>query len=127
MPAYDDNGFSPAAAVARVVIRHPGTGTSMSDVRMVIDSGADTTLLLKSAAAALGLAPTGSRYELEGFDGTRSDVEAVSAVLVFLNKSFRGHFLQVDSDIGVIGRNVMNSVRLLLDGPAQVWDEWRPV
>jgi hypothetical protein len=86
MPAYDDDGFTPAAPVARVTLRHPDTGASVPDIRMVIDSGADATLLPKSAVAALGLAPTGPRYELAAFDGTLTEAEAVSAVLVFLSE-----------------------------------------
>jgi hypothetical protein len=47
-------------------------------------------------------------------------------VLVFLNKSFRGRFLQIESEVGVIGRNVLHRVRLLLDGPGLNWDELPP-
>ena len=121
MPAYDSDGFSPPAAVARVVLRHPDTDASVSEVRMVIDSGADATLLPKSAVSALGLTGSGKRFELLAFDGTPSEAEAVTAVLVFLNKSFRGLFLQIDSDVGVLGRNVLNRVRLVLDGPELTW------
>lgn len=69
---------------------------------------------------------TGERYLLESFDGTIDESEAVVAVLVFLGKSFRGRFLQVESEVGVIGRNVRNHVRLLLDGPALNWQESPP-
>ena len=126
MPAYDDNGFAPPAPVARVILRHPDSGMSISDVPMLIDPGADATLLPRSAIAALGIMGTGERYQLESFDGATSESEAVHAVLVFLNKTFRGRFLQVDSEVGVIGRNVLNRVRLLLDGPALNWDELPP-
>ncbi len=126
MPAYDDDGFTPAAPVARVVIRHPETGASVADVPMLIDSGADATLIPRAAVAAIGIVGTGERYLLEAFDGTPSESEAVQAVLVFLDKSFRGRFLQADSEVGVIGRNVLNRVRLLLDGPALIWEELPP-
>lgn len=123
MPAYDNNGFTPPAPVARVVLRDPNSGASLADVRMLIDSGADTTLLPVAAVALLGLAGTGERYQLEAFDGTTRESEAVHAVLVFLGKSFRGRFLRTESEVGVIGRNVLNHVRLMLDGPALVWEE----
>ena len=93
---------------------------------MLIDSGADATLLPKSAVASLGIATTGERYKLEAFDGTTNESEAFFAVLVFLNKSFRGRFLQVESEVGVIGRNVLNRVRLLLDCPALNCEELPP-
>jgi Aspartyl protease len=126
MPTYDDRHFAPAAPIARVVLRHPDSGESIEDVPMLIDSGADATLVPRSAVASLGIQGTGERYRLEAFDGTTNESEAVRAVLVFLNKSFRGRFLPVESEVGVIGRNVLNCVRLLLDGPALDWEELPP-
>ena len=126
MPAYDDKGFAPPAPVARVVLRHPDSGASVADVRMLIDSGADATLLPRPAVTSLGLVGTSERYLLESFDGTTGESEAVVAVLVFLGKSFRGRFLQVDSEVGVIGRNILNRIRLLLDGPSLNWQELPP-
>jgi hypothetical protein len=126
MPAYDDNGFAPAAPIARVILRHPVSGESIADVLMLIDSGADATLLPRSAVVTLGIMGTGEQYQMESFDGTASESEAVQAVLVFLNKTFRGRFLQIESEVGVLGRNVLNRIRLLLDGPALNWDELPP-
>jgi len=126
MPAYDHDRFAPAAPVARVTLRHPDSGESIADVPMLIDSGADATLLPKSAVASLGIIGTGERYRLVAFDGTTNESEAVRAVLLFLDKSFRGRFLQVDSGVGVIGRNILNRVRLLLDGPGLNWEELPP-
>ena len=111
MPAYDDRGFNPAAPVANVVLRHPESGASLADIPMLIDSGADATLLPRFAVAAVGIVGTGERYDLVAFDGTINESEAVNAVIVFLGKTFRGRFLQVDSEIGIIGRNVLNCVR----------------
>jgi predicted aspartyl protease len=124
MPAYDDDRYAPAAPVAKVRLQHPDSGESIAEIPMLIDTGADATLLPKSSIASLGLTGTGERYGLVAFDGTTNESEAVQAVLVFLNKAFRGRFLQVESEVGVIGRNVLNHVRLLLDGPALNWDEW---
>lgn len=90
---------------------------------MLIDSGADATLLPESAVASLGIVGTGQRYQVAGFDGTTSESEAVRVDLIFLNKRFRGHFLVIDAEVGVIGSNVLNNVRLLLDGPALSWEE----
>lgn len=124
MPSYDE-GFTPAAPIATVRLRHPEGGQDLGEIRMLIDTGADATLLPASAVARLGLAGTGERYELVAFDGTHSESEASRAVLVVLDKTFRGRFLPVDSEIGVIGRNVLNSVCVRLDGPARNWEEER--
>jgi hypothetical protein len=123
MPAYDNEHYATAAPVARVNLRNPENGASVSDVPMLIDSGSDVTLLPEATVTSLGLQGTGERYRLEAFDGTTTESEAVQAVLVFLEKTFNGRFLQVESEVGVIGRNVRNRVRLLLDGPALNWEE----
>ena len=86
MPAYDDDGFAPAAPVARVLHRHPESGESIADVPMLIDSGADATLLPKSAVESLGIVGTDERYQFEAFDSTTNESEAVLAVLVFLEQ-----------------------------------------
>ena len=59
MPAHDDN-VSPPAPIARVGLRHPESGESVADIPMLIDSGADATLLPRSAVATLGIAGTGN-------------------------------------------------------------------
>ncbi len=122
MPAYDGR-YAPAAPVARASLRNPESGAVVADIPMLIDSGSDVTLLPGSAVAALGLRGTGERYRLEAFDGTITESEAVRAALIFLDKTFRGRFLVVASEVGVIGRNVLNCVRILLDGPALTWEE----
>jgi len=53
MPAYDAIRFTPAAPVALVVIRNPNNSDSVSDVPMLLDSGADVTLLPRSATERL--------------------------------------------------------------------------
>jgi hypothetical protein len=123
MPLYDDVLFVPPAPVARVVVRHSEREQSIADVPMLIDSGADATLLPKSAATSLGLEETGERYQLVGFDGTISQSEVVYARLAFLRRNFRGRYLLTDAEVGVIGRDILNHVRLLLDGPARKWEE----
>src|SRR4051794_24490643 len=121
MPAYDDRLYVPPAPVARVVARHPGLAERVEDVPMLIDSGADATLLPRAAATALGLVGTGERYQLVAFDGTASESEAVLASLTFLRRNFRGKYLLIEAEIGVIGRDILNHLRLLFDGPALNW------
>jgi hypothetical protein len=88
LPAYDKNLFDPPAPVAKVTLHHPDSGESATDIPMPIDSGADATLLPKSAVARLGITGTGERYQLIGFDGTPGESEIVRADLVFLRRSF---------------------------------------
>ena len=123
MPDYDDRLFSPAAPVIRATLRNPHTGKSQSDVLMLIDSGSDVTLLPRSATEPLGFELSGASYKLTGFDGTTSLSEAVQAELVFLGKTYKGQFLLIDQEVGILGRDILNHVRLLLDGPGLRWEE----
>jgi hypothetical protein len=93
---------------------------------MLLDSGADATLLPRSAVGSLGISGTGERYRLLAFDVTASESEAVRADLIFLGRRFRGRFLLLDAEVGVIGRDVLNHLRLLLDGPDSRWQESSP-
>jgi hypothetical protein len=54
MPIYDGFLFHPPAPLARVVLRDPSTGRSASDVPMLMDSGADVTLLPRALVEILG-------------------------------------------------------------------------
>jgi hypothetical protein len=103
---------------------------SQQDIELIpvlLDSGADVSLLPgKLLASALPRVDTLPRYEVAGFDGTKSFAPAVELELLFLGKKFSGQFLLIDEDIGILGRNVLNSVMILLNGPALSWKEWQP-
>ena len=124
MPAYDAARFNPPAPVAHVTVRNPETGDTATDVSMLIESGADVTLIPRAVLAQVGGSTlSGIRYELVGFDGTISYSEVVQLEIVFCRRRFRGQYLLTDGAVGVVGRNVLNAVTLLLDGPNASWDE----
>src|SRR4051812_20202970 len=96
MQAYDAARFDPPAPVALVTVKSdPSLGIVIPDVPMLLDTGADVSLLPSPFAAPLVL-PGAKQYELEAFDGTRSTAPAVFAELLILGKSFRGQFLLID-------------------------------
>ena len=123
MPAYDENLYSPPAPVVSATLRNPESGATCEGVLLLIDSGADVTLLPRLAVAELGIRSSGT-YELMSFDGTTSSADAVRADLVFLDKTFKGQFLLVDQEVGIVGRDVLNRVALLLDGPRLTWGQY---
>jgi hypothetical protein len=126
MPSYDTSHYDPPAPVAQVSLR-AANGTTVSDVPMLIDTGADATLLPRGAIARLGITPDPAlQYELVGFDGTRSTTQAVDVDMLFLQKAFRGRYLIVDTDHGVLGRDVLASLVLLFNGPGQEWSQQQP-
>ncbi len=126
MPAYDANRFNPPAPLARIILRDQKSGTSLSDVLMLIDTGADVTLVPQVAVNQLGISvdPT-QGYELMGFDGNISVAQIVELDLIFLKRAFRGRVLIIDQEVDILGRDILNHVPLLLDGPTLSWDEKR--
>lgn len=124
MPAYDTTYFDPPAPLARVILRCPETGATCPDVPMLIDSGSDVTILPRSAIESLGLAVVPEkRYELVGFDDNIAVVAVADLDVIFLGRTFRGRFPLHDREWGILGRNVLNELVLLFDGPGRRWKE----
>jgi hypothetical protein len=123
MPTYDSNLFDPPAPVAVVSIQDPSSGNTVRNVPMLIDCGSDITLVPQTSINKLGSKiDLNDSYELEGFDGHRSVAKSVRLNLVFLGRTFRGRFVVVNSQSGILGRNVLNHFALLLDGPGLSWE-----
>ena len=123
MPNYDSTLFSPPAPVALVTLRNPESGMMKVGVTMLLDTGADVTLLPQGVAEELGLSYSASSYELVGFEDRASLARAVRAEMLFLGLTFRGQFLLVEQDWGIIGRNVLNAISLTFDGPRLSWEK----
>ncbi len=64
-----------------------------------------------------------SAYELIAFDGTRSTASVADLDLIFLNRRFRGRYLLTTEDTGVLGRDILNHLALIMDGPRNQWTE----
>jgi hypothetical protein len=60
---------------------------------------------------------------LKGFDGNVSVARVVEVDLLFLRRAFKGRFLLIDQEWGLIGRDVLNHVSLLFDGLHLDWSE----
>jgi hypothetical protein len=124
MQAYDAARFDPPAPLALVTVKSDQLGIVIHDVPMLLDTGADVSLIPRSHVASL-VATDAAQYELEAFDGTKSTAPAITAELLLLGKSFRGQFLVIDGWHGVLGRNILNSLSPVFDGPSRTWMERR--
>jgi hypothetical protein len=123
MPSYDALHYDPPAPTASVTLRAQ-SGATVDDVQMLLDTGADITLLPRSAVARLGIAPDPSiQYELVGFDGRQTATQVVDLDMFFLQKIFRGRYLLVDAERGILGRDVLASLIVILNGPAREWSQ----
>jgi len=85
MPEYDGAHFDPPAPVVLAALRCVESGAMIQGVELLLDSGADITLLPQSAVAQLGVtADSTQRYELMGFDGSRSFASGVRVDMLIL-------------------------------------------
>jgi predicted aspartyl protease len=124
MPEYDAENFDPPAPVAYVILRNLATGASLHDVPMLIDTGADATALPRAYVEQLGVEPDKDKaYEAMGFDGQTRIVNMAILELEILGRKFKGQFLLVDQPIGLLGRNILNKLHILFDGPRGKWNE----
>lgn len=124
MPVYDDARFDPPAPLGLVTLHNPASGLTWADVPMLLDTGADVTLIPQASLDRLKLSAIPDKhFELIGFDGTTSLASVVHLELGFLDRTFRGQFLLIDQEWGILGRNVLNALSLLFDGSQLNWLE----
>ena len=124
MPTYDASLFNPPAPLARVTLRNQENGNTVLDVPLLLDTGADVTLIPQSAVNQLGLnIDPNESYELMGFDGTTSVAQVIRVDMILLRKVFRGRFLITNRECGILGRDVLNHLSLVFDGPRLNWSE----
>jgi Aspartyl protease len=124
MPAYDAHWFAPPAPLAHVTLRAPDSGATQTDVPMLLDTCADITLIPRAVLNQLGVnINTEHQYELTSFDGSTSIAPVVRLEMLFLGRTFRGQFLITEQEWGIIGRNILNALPLLFDGPHLHWEQ----
>ena len=76
MPRDDADRFDPPAPVAEVTLSDPATGARCDHVRMLIDPGADISVVPRSAVNQLRVEQA-AQYEVAGFGEGRSTLPAI--------------------------------------------------
>jgi predicted aspartyl protease len=112
--------YTPAVPVLQIWLGYPEEALRLGPLEAVVDTGADATILPRSLVDALE-APFVDDAWLSSQWGEWFTVKTFTVDIGFGN--FRLPAIRVvpdeRSDEIILGRNVLNRLRLLLDGPAQ--------
>ena len=110
--------LNPPAPFVNVALRCPATSVQLANLPAQLDSAADRTVLPGRIVRALGLVEDG-RMLFEGFAGevVELPVFLVEVQVHDLAASLHRAVLGEHEPHILLGRDVLNSHRLLLDGP----------
>jgi len=122
MIRYAYNGQKqPPAPFVLVTLRHPYVGTELRDVPAQIDTGADQSLLPLPLARTLAL-PHSGQVAVGGVGGTTEQMDLYGVLLGIHTLPLQA--VEVLAHPGepwvLLGRDVLNTYRLALDGPRLV-------
>lgn len=99
MPSYDSIFFQPPAPLAKIALHNPLDGAILTDVPMLLDTGADVSLVPRIYVERLGaFIETEKSFELMSFDGVISITVAAQVDLIFLNRTFTGFYLLTEQE-----------------------------
>ena len=120
MPKYEESGFNPPAPIVRARVRGPGPEIE-DDVPLLLDSGADISVVPRAAAQAVGATIEPGVLPVQFLTGEASAYEQATLAIEFGGYRFRGSFMVLDAEYGVLGRNILNLLVVTLDGPRRTW------
>jgi hypothetical protein len=111
----------PPAPFVNITLRNPVTGAEQTGVPAQIDTGADVTVLPEAVVRKLAL-PGSGELTVNGLGGTYHQV-TVYTVQLSVHGSLPEQLVEaiagVDERWVLLGRDILNAHRILLDGPAQ--------
>ena len=116
------NHYDPPAPVLRTLVSVPedGTGSSAEEVVALCDTGADITAVPTDVIARLGLAEV-DEIQVEPYEGEPMTKPVYAALVQLPGLTPQiARVIPVDGQDAVLGRDLLNSLRLELDGPSQI-------
>lgn len=119
--------LNPAAPFVNVTLRCPTTDTKAPDLPAQLDTGADLTVVPGTVVQSLGLVEDG-RSLVQGFAGEERELPIY--LLEIQVHDFQPVFTRValgqNERFIILGRDVLNAHRILLDGPQLALEIERP-
>ena len=117
-----DNRHQPPAPVLSVTVTSVVNRRRRRSLPALLDTGSDITAIPHALVDILQLYPVG-QIELEGVDATLQTIPAYAVHLSISELSIpRLEVIETGLDFVVVGRDVLNRLYLLLNGPEQAFD-----
>ncbi len=120
MTIYNSEHFQPPAPLAKISVRNFKNKSRVSEVPMLLDTGADVSLIPTKFIQSLNLS-LGDSVNLIGFDGNQAGFQSVDAQIIFEGKRFTGTYFLIDQEYGILGRDILNGFALIFDGLELSW------
>jgi hypothetical protein len=110
--------LDPPAPFVNAVLRNPANGAELRDFPAQLDTAADRTVLPESLVKSLGLPQVGT-MKLAGFGGATYTLPVYVVLLGLHDLPIRPFKVAAHTEESwvLLGRDVLNSYRVLLDGP----------
>jgi predicted aspartyl protease len=121
-----DTSWLPAAPFLPVQLASLAERSETIAVQSKLDTGADVTAIPYALIERLQLMPAGE-IEVEGYDSRRATIRAYDVSLQIDQLRVNGLLvISFAEDYALLGRDVLNRLRILLDGPAQTTEILTP-
>ena len=123
---YNRIDFSPPMPVLDIGVSRPGALAPVITLEAVVDTGADGTLLPIDCLERVE-APYVDRVYLMGITGTREVVDLFIVTLFIGKQLIRGvrAVALPSGSTSILGRDVLNQMRVHLDGPATMSEVYK--
>jgi predicted aspartyl protease len=113
--------FTPSAPFVHVIVRNPKADHASAEIPAQLDTGADRTVIPKRVAEEVHLSAV-RKITVAGLGG---DLHTLDVFLVLLQiRDLQPMAVEViahdDESFVLLGRDVINQLRIVLDGPNQV-------
>jgi predicted aspartyl protease len=108
-----DEAFDPPAPFAEIVLRNAQTGERSAKVRMLLDTGADISLLPLKTIEQMKFKASTETVHLFGFDESQSVAEIYNLQIIFLGKRVSGNYCAIADETGILRRDVLNDFTIL--------------
>jgi len=115
--------FDPPAPIAEIALRNVITGERIENVAVLLDTGADISMLPLSVIEELQIEPSTENVNLIGFNDSRSVSKVYILQVIFLGKRITGEYCPIDGETGILGRDVLNAFSIVFDGVNLEWKE----